>query len=275
MLYLKILILIHNLYIIGSSYDINSWDSSITKNDTYFYHYRPYAVIRPTKKVKTTARLIDKRKWKLHKSTRNINSHSESNNNIISTEKETTSTPNQPGIRFEYPNVVPYNKILVPTSLYKNNIHETGDSVANSLRGFESTSKKHRRRKHQRILKRNKKKSAKKRRVHKNTQKQNKAKTYEQNPVSKFFRGMYYKYFTEKDRQFEVFDLSPVNYSNAYHLIPNYSNNSLLINISEQNSKFFFLNHRLYLERVALWQLVWGLWDILKLLHDYHLINDN
>ena len=111
--------------------------------------------------------------------------------------------------RFEYPHVVPYNKILVPNTLYEENIDDNNYSAAK--RRPRLTKNYTRVKKHKKALKpaSKKKRREKKRRVAKRPKHLLDNKIY-RNPISKFFNGIYYQYFTQKDRQVVDFGLYPV-----------------------------------------------------------------
>ena len=115
------------------------------------------------------------------------------------------------GAEFEYPNVVPYNKILVPNSLYvknpiKINLKNKSSKVSSKLKKskYGKYRKVHNRPKTVKNVKprgQKKKKKSKLRRTKKS----------QKNPVTTFFRGIYYQYFNQKDRQLGPFNLYPVS----------------------------------------------------------------
>ena len=110
---------------------------------------------------------------------------------------------------FEYPHVVPYNKILVPNTLYEENIDDNNYSATKRRPRFNKKSK--RVKKLKKFLKPapKKKRREKKRRVAKGAKHLSDNKIY-RNPISKFLNGIYYQYFTQKDRQVVDFGLYPV-----------------------------------------------------------------
>ena len=99
---------------------------------------------------------------------------------------------------------MPYNQILVPKSFYaKNKLSQKGDYLKrNSI--VSSTLKNKRKKKHElyqsrKNLNRNRSK-LKLRRTKKSSK----------NPIKNFFRGVYYQYFSQKDRQLGP-DVYPVS----------------------------------------------------------------
>ena len=111
---------------------------------------------------------------------------------------------NNPGEEYEYPNVVPYNQILVPKSFYaKNKLTQKRDHLKRSSK-VSSALKNKRKNKHELYQKHknwNRKESKSKLRRTKKSSK---------NPIKNFFRGVYYQYFSQKDRQLGP-DVYPVS----------------------------------------------------------------
>ena len=149
-----------------------------------------------------------KGKWKLHEKI--SKSRYSFSANLSESPKHTLSTTVEPyhfhknGEEYEYPNVVPYNQILVPKSFYaKNKLSQKGDHLKrNSI--VSSTLKNKRKKKHElyqsrKNLNRNRSK-LKLRRTKKSSK----------NPIKNFFRGVYYQYFSQKDRQLGP-DVYPVS----------------------------------------------------------------
>ena len=182
--------------------------------DTYYYHYYPHSSRTSVKRTKAKNKPIEKRRqWKLHR-----NEHSEKpltysvnedyENNISSyshtLEKFETADP-----IFEYPHVVPYNKILVPNNQYEEYIDHNNYSATKRRPRFTKKSK--RAKKFKKLLKAasKTKRREKKSRVSKRAKHLLDNKIY-RNPISKFLNGIYYQYFTQKDRQVVDFGLYPV-----------------------------------------------------------------
>ena len=198
----------------GSSWAIETSEKSLAIRDTYYYHYHPHSSRTLAKRTKVKNKPIEKRRqWKLHRNvqsqkplTYSVNEDYENNISSYShtLEKFETSDP-----IFEYPHVVPYNKILVPNTLYEENIDDNNYSATKRRPRFNKKSK--RVKKLKKFLKpaSKKKRREKKHRVAKGAKHLLDNKIY-RNPISKFLNGIYYQYFTQKDRQVVDFGLYPV-----------------------------------------------------------------
>ena len=111
---------------------------------------------------------------------------------------------------FEYPHVVPYNKILVPNTQYEENIDHNNYSATKRRPRFTKKSK--RTKKFKKFLKAasKTKRKEKKRRVSKRGKHHLLNNKIYRNPISKLLNGIYHQYFTQKDRQVVDFGLYPV-----------------------------------------------------------------
>ena len=207
---------------------IDSWENTIDVSDAYYkdtsdaYHlqYHSHSTsTAPANIIKTPEHTnsVGKEKWKLHKKdTKSRHSFSESFDDSTIRDNTLEYEPNldkKPGFEYEYPNVVPYNQILVPKSFYVQ--HKLSRKSDKSKRVSKATKNK---RKKKSLLKRLRKNkifsSSVKSNQNKRTGKQLKlrrAKKSNKNSIKNFFRGIYYKYFSKKDRQIDLApDVYPV-----------------------------------------------------------------
>ena len=211
---------------------VNSWENTIDVSDAYYkdtsdaYHlqYHSHSTsTAPAKIIKTPEKSypVDKEKWKLHKKeTKSRYSFSESFDDSTIRDNSLEHKPNnykKPGFEYEYPNVVPYNQILLPKSFYvKDKLSRKSDKSKRVLKV--SPARKNKRKK-KNLLKRIRKNKSLSSSVKSNgksrTGKQSRlrrAKKSSKNPIKNFFRGIYYKYFSQKDRQIDLApDVYPVS----------------------------------------------------------------
>ena len=205
------------MFVSERSDGINLWENAIDNGDTYFLQYQSHSTItKPTKRIKIPEKDMSnvKGKWKLHEKV--SKSRYSFSANLSDLPKHTLSTTvepynfHTPGVEYEYPNVVPYNQILVPKSFYaKNKLSQKGDHLKRSSK-VSSALKNKRKKKHelyqrQKNRKRNRSKS-----------KLSRTKKSSKNPIKNFFRGVYYQYFSQKDRQLgpDVYPVSILSDSN-------------------------------------------------------------
>ena len=198
----------------GSNWAVETGEKSLAIRDTYYYHYHPHSSRTLAKRTKVKNKPIEKRRqWMLH---RNVHSQkpltysvNEDYENNISSYSHTLEQFETADPIFEYPHVVPYNKILVPNTQYEENIDHNNYSATKRRPRFTKKSK--RTKKFKKFLKAasKTKRKEKKRRVSKREKHHLDNKIY-RNPISKFLNGIYYQYFTQKDRQVVDFGLYPV-----------------------------------------------------------------
>jgi hypothetical protein len=194
---------------------VGSWENALSNGDAYYYQYHPQTSTRPSKRIKAREKNVTKRKWKLHENIKNKYLFYGDSSDSNTKRKYDSSTDMQSskidGAEFEYPNVVPYNKILVPSSLYVKNTIKT--KLNNKHSKVSSKLKKSKHGKYRKVHNRINTEKTVKRRGQKKMKKSKlrRTKKSQNNPVTTFFQGIYYQYFDQKDRQLAPFNLYPVS----------------------------------------------------------------
>ena len=205
---------------------LNSWENTIEYGDAFYLQYQAHKTsTRPTKRIKLRDKhkIVDKKgEWQHHaKVSKSRYSFSENlNNSSINTISETRKPRHskKPGFEFEYPNVVPYNQILVPKSFYVKKKLNRKSYKSKQNPKVSPALKNTRKKKHHLKRSRKNRNSIITNKIHQDKRitkklKLNRTKKSNKNPISNIFRGIYYQYFTQKDRQLGP-DIYPV--SNLY-----------------------------------------------------------
>ena len=234
------------------SIGVGSWENTISdrlgSSDAYYYQYQSHtSTLTPSKRINAREKNIRKEKWKKHENIKNkflfYGNSSDSNTKRKYDSSTDIESSKMDGSEFEYPNVVPYNKILVPNSLYVKNTIKT--KLKNKDSKVLSKLKKSKYGKYRKVHNRVKtEKKVKPRRAQKKKKKSKlrRNKKSQKNPVTTFFRGIYYQYFNQKDRQLGPFNLYPVT-SILHHMnSTNLHIYMIFIQLSKcKNAKYIFL----------------------------------